>query len=112
MMHRLSWSCVRWAVAALVVGVLAEVSIAWAQDRPMDSESLAHDPSVLLLVELLKGGGLPAVLAMAAWWARGLLGQGIPVVVQLSERDREVLSRLRTVGEHTDHGVPRHPEFR
>ena len=103
MTHRPTWACARWALAALIAGIAATTSIAWAQEPA--TASMAADPG-LLLVELLKGGGLPAALAAAAWWARGVVGAGIPVVVSLSEHDRALLARLR-LDDRTDPGPPR-----
>lgn len=96
--------CVRWAFFALAFGVVATQGIAWAQESA--TASVPHD-SGMIFIELLKGGGLPAALAALAWWARGVIGAGIPVVVSLSERDRRLIEALTARIEQTDPGVSR-----
>ena len=44
-------------------------------------------------MDLVRGGGLPLVLAYLAWWARGALGAGVPLVVQLHPDDRALFRR-------------------
>lgn len=86
--------CFRWALAAAAVGL---AWTAWAQQNaaPPDAlGSLAADPTTGIVVSLLQGGGLPAVLAVAAWWARGSLASGVPIVVALSAEDRELLRKV------------------
>lgn len=105
-------ACLRTAVLAALVGLVATQSMAWAQDTP-EAAAVVLDPGVLALIELVKGGGLPVVLAWVAWWLRGLMGAGIPVTVQLSDVDRALLRDARrdldAVGRLslTDPGSPR-----
>lgn len=82
--------CLRSALVAALVGL---AWTAYAQD-PAPATAAAMDPTTGLLVGLLQGGGLPAVLAAVAWWARGAVASGIPVVVQLSDADRRLLEAV------------------
>lgn len=97
-------ACMRAALVALVAGYALTTGLAWAQE-PTTVVATASDPTMQLVVDLLKGGGLPGVLALVAWWARGQLGAGIPVVVRLSDDDRRLLRSA--AGEPTDPGVSR-----
>jgi hypothetical protein len=76
--------------------------LAYGQEVPFSTGPSTSEPAEWhVLTELLRGGGLPAVLAMLAWWARGALGTGIPLVVSLHAEDRELLRSLRR--RHEDH---------
>lgn len=61
---------------------------------------------------VLSAYGFPGVLLLLGWWARGIaatyaeklpdMRDGVPLVVRLSDEDRELLNRLR--GDHgSDH---------
>jgi len=84
--------CLTWAASGLALGVAA---VAHAQDAVV-AEVLATESS--LVVELVRTGGLPAVLAALGW----LLGRGgIPlrveptrVVLELAPEDRALLGRV------------------
>lgn len=87
-------TCVIGALIGALVGLAA---VAHAQD-PTDVVALADPSGLSTLVELVSGGGLPAVLAVLGWLA-GRWG-GIPVApltitVQLSPEDRAELKRAR-----------------
>jgi hypothetical protein len=87
-------ACLRWSIAAALVGVAAAAYSQTAADvsvAPVGS----GDPLADLLVRVVSGGGLPAVLALLAWWARGPLAHGLPVTVQLHPDDRAELRRWR-----------------
>lgn len=76
--------CGVWAVLGLVVGLAA---VAYADEGA--APAAAGDGALLL--ELARAGGLPAVLAGVGW----LLGRGgIPVRIELSPADRELLEDL------------------
>ncbi len=81
--------CLSWSIVAALLGFAA---VAYGQDP---GASVAGDPIMDTLVELVRGGGLPAVLAWLAWWARGALGAGVPLVVQLHPDSLAELRRLR-----------------
>lgn len=94
-------TCTLGALLGLVVGLAA---VAHAQD-PTDVVALADPSGLSTLVELVSGGGLPAVLAVLGWLA-GRWG-GIPVApltitVQLSPEDRAELKRARRALEKAD----------
>lgn len=77
--------CIVWAVVGCLAGCAA-----YAQDPAAPLVPAAPDGMALLL-QLLQAGGLPAVLGAGGW----LLGRGgIPITVQLSEPDRELLRRV------------------
>lgn len=80
--------CLVWAAGG---GALGLALVARAQD-PVAVAPAADPGSLSLLVDLIQGGGLPAVLALFGWLAgRG----GVPVVIRLSDEDRRLLRRLR-----------------
>ena len=94
-------ACVIGALLGALVGVAA---VAHAQD-PTDVVALADPSGLSTLVELVSGGGLPAVLAILGWLA-GRWG-GIPVApltitVVLSPEDRAELKRARRALEKAD----------
>lgn len=91
--------CLSWSLVAALLGVAV---VAYGQD-PAATAS-AGDPIVDTLVELVRGGGLPAVLAWLAWWARGALGAGVPLVVQLHADDRALIRRLIRAVDRDDEG--------
>lgn len=81
--------CTAWAVAGAVLGVAV---VAWGQDTAPSTGAAAADPTIPVLIELIKGGGLPTVLALLGWLAsKG----GIPVVIRLSDEDRRAIRKLR-----------------
>lgn len=77
--------CARWLGLGAVLGLSA---VAWAADPVVIPEALA-DPVLSWLVDLALRGGLPAILAVLGWWARGQVHEGI--VVRLSDEDRALL---------------------
>lgn len=81
--------CLSWSGVAAVLGFAI---VAHGQD-PAQAAASAGDPAVSTLIDLVSGGGLPAVLALLAWWARGALGAGVPLVVQLHPDDRALLRK-------------------
>lgn len=88
------------AALAALVGVAA---VAWGQEAAEPVQAAATgDPVTDLVLRLVSGGGLPAVLALVAWWARGQLGAGVPVVLQLHPEDRAELRRIRRALERAD----------
>lgn len=97
--------CMSWAVAGAILG-LAVVAYGQATaTSPTEIPSTTAgmtDPTVALVSQLLAGGGLPTVLALAAWWLRGAVGAGIPIVVQLHPDDRAELRRVRRAIEHDE----------
>jgi hypothetical protein len=78
--------CIRWGIVGVGIGLSA---VAFAQSPPDPA-----DPTTAILLHLLSTGGLPAVLGVAAWWLRGAIGAGIPVVVSISESDRRLIQAL------------------
>lgn len=74
---------VGWALLGALLGIAVN---AWGQDMP----NTQVDPSSLLWLQLVRDGGLPAVLALTAV----LLARGVPVRVSLSDEDRAMLRRL------------------
>lgn len=80
--------CTRYAAMGLGLGLAAT---AWAQD-PVSAGVTPVDPSMALLLDLIRGGGLPAVLAVVGWWVGR--GGGVKVTVELSEVDRRLLRRV------------------
>lgn len=96
-----SLRCLVWVAAAALLGLAIQ---AHGQDPAV---AVTADPVVGALLELLRGGGLPAVLALVAWWARGAVGGGIPVApititVQLPPELLAELKRIRRAIEHDD----------
>lgn len=91
--------CVKWSLLAAILGFAA---VAWGQAQEPTTAAVASDPIADYLVRLVSGGGLPAVLAVAAWWARGAVGAGVPVVVQLHEADRALVKRAVRAFERSD----------
>ncbi len=94
----------RCTVGALLGALVGVAAVAHAQD-PADVVALADPSGISTLVELVSGGGLPAVLAVLGWLA-GRWG-GIPVApltitVQLSPEDRAELKRARRALERAD----------
>lgn len=84
-------TCVTFAAVGATLGLAA---VAWAQE-PNPAAQAALDPASLALVELLKGGGLPAVLAAIAWWLGRTAHQGLMLTVRLHDDDRRLLEDLR-----------------
>lgn len=86
--------CVGWALLGCAVGCAA-----YAQDAtPAPTATAAVDTTGLLL-QLLQAGGLPAVLGAGGW----LLGRGgIPITVQLSAEDRDL---LRSISRRMSHAL-------
>lgn len=110
--------CMSWAVAGAILG-LAVVAYGQATatsptEIPSTTAGMA-DPTVGLISQLLAGGGLPTVLALAAWWLRGQLGAGIPIVVQLHPDSLAELRKVRRALEReddSDDSTPDAPERR
>ena len=83
-MTRGHWRCVAYAVLGLLTGCAA-----YAQDS--GAPSVASADTTSLLFEAVRAGGLPSVLALMGW----TLGRGgIPITVQLSAEDRDLLKRI------------------
>lgn len=82
--------CVRWSV---IGGLLGLAAVAWGQSLPDDAAVAiaTADPSAAALVELVKGAGLPGVLAMLGWWLRGITQQGLSLTIRLADDDRDML---------------------
>jgi hypothetical protein len=80
--------CVAWAGSGALLGLAWN---AWAQADPTVPAEALTDPGLHTLVELLQGGGLPAVVAILGWLA-GRWG-GVPLVVSLHADDRALLER-------------------
>lgn len=78
----------------LLLAVWPLVAVALAQEAVPVTVPAVTDPLAAALLAVLQGGGLPAVLALAAWWVRGALASGVPVTVRLSDEDRTLLRRL------------------
>ena len=76
------------AACALGGAALGIAAAAWGQGAPEPPPGA--DPGTQLLLQLVREGGLPAVLALAC----GLLARGIPLRVSLSDEDRSLLRRL------------------
>jgi len=79
------WRCISYAMMGLLTGcaALAQDGSVPALPAPTSTESL--------VLEGLRVGGLPGVLALTGW----MVGRGgIPVTLQLSDKDRELLQRL------------------
>lgn len=82
-----------FVLAAWFLAVGWPIAVALAQDAPVPAPVTA-DPFAAALLALLQGGGLPAVLGLVAWWARGAVASGgVPVIVRLSDDDRRLLER-------------------
>lgn len=83
--------CGVWALAGLLTGCAA-----YAQDAAPPAAVLAGGTDVWLL-EVVRAGGLPAVLAVTGWmFGRGGLPVTIslgekPLVVRLADEDRKLL---------------------
>jgi hypothetical protein len=90
-------------VGLAILAAFAAVAHAQGVDEPLTAAVV--DPTAALLVELLKGGGLPAVVGIVAWFGRGALAQGVPVVIRLADEDRALLRDLARRGDHTDPGA-------
>lgn len=76
--------CITWTLLGAMAGCAA-----YAQDG--GDSVITGGGDFGLLVELLKAGGLPAVLGITGW----LFGKGgLPVTIQLSEPDRKLLEKL------------------
>jgi hypothetical protein len=74
--------CLSWAACGVLAGCAA-----YAQDP---AASIPLDGGGAFL-ELVRAGGLPAVLGFIGW----MLGRGgVPVTIQLSTVDRELIRRL------------------
>lgn len=79
-----SHRCATWGLLGVLGGCAA-----YAQDDP--SAVVAGGGELGLWLELLKAGGLPAVLGFTGWlFGRG----GLPVTIQLSETDRKLIEKL------------------
>lgn len=86
--------------AAVSVAVALQTwAVAWAQTSTAPSvESVAGWTA---LIELAKTVGLPGVVAIVAWFARGAWAQfqstlkDVTVTVKLSDEDRKLLEELR-----------------
>ncbi len=93
--------CAVWAVCGVLTGCAA-----YAQDAPIPASMGAG--SELWMLELVKAGGLPAVLGITGWmFGRGGLPVTIqlgdrPLVVRLHEDDARRLDRLVEAMEHED----------
>lgn len=88
--------CAVWAVAGAILGFALVV---WGQEPGSNTGAGAVDPSIPVLIELIKGGGLPTVLALLGWLAsKG----GIPVVIRLSDEDRRAIRKLRPKADPDD----------
>jgi hypothetical protein len=75
---------------------------AYAQDPVGTVPGLSTDPSIALLLDLLGRGGLPLVLVVLAWQARGALGS-LTVTVELGDSTlRRLARRLRDPDGDTD----------
>lgn len=76
--------CIAWTLLGVATGCAA-----YAQDTAVPASALGGSEAMLL--ELLRAGGLPAVLGFVGWmFSRG----GIPVVLRLSDEDRKLLEEL------------------
>lgn len=76
--------CAYYAILGTMVGCAA-----YAADEPTQASGGAEFG---MMMELVKAGGLPAVLGFLGW----MFGKGgIPVTIQLSETDRKLLERRR-----------------
>lgn len=75
--------CLVWTILGVVTGCAA-----YAQDV---APAVAMSPSDSFWLEVIRAGGLPAVLGMGGYFlSRG----GVPVVVRVSDEDRKLLERL------------------
>jgi hypothetical protein len=87
----LAHPCLRWAFIGATLG-LAWTS--WAQGT--DGATLATEAGAMddgtIWIEVLKGGGLPAILAFLGFMAGR--GGGVPIVVQLHPDDRKLVTRI------------------
>ena len=111
--------CASWALAGALLGVAV---VAYGQATGTSPDAVADhgsavavaDPTVAILSQLLAGGGLPAVLGLGAWWLRGQLGAGIPILVSLHPDDRRLLRRvIREVAQDdSDDSTPDTPDRR
>lgn len=98
MIRRPAHRCLTWALGGLLLGLAV---VARGQD-PTDVAVLADPTSMALLIDLLSGGGLPAVLALLGWAAHRW--GGLPVVLRLHDDDRRLLRRLgRPDPDDSDH---------
>lgn len=81
--------CTLGAVAGVVLGV---AGVAYAQDpTPVAAAVTSSDMGIVL--ELLRTGGLPAVLGVLGWlFGRG----GVPVKLTFEADDRKAIDRLST----------------
>ena len=93
--------CTAGAVAGVVLGV---AGVAYAQDpTPVAAAVASSDMGIVL--ELLRTGGLPAVLGVLGWlFGRG----GVPVKLTFEADDRKAIDRLSTALEGA--AVSRIPE--
>lgn len=81
-MHTLA----RCSIAGALAGLLGFAMVAYGQD-PSAPPALASDPAFQTLWEAGKMLGLPGIMTVLGFWARGLLKTGVPVApVDLSPR--------------------------
>jgi hypothetical protein len=94
--------CVAGGVAGVVLGV---AGVAYAQDPAQAVTSAASAADMGIMLELLRTGGLPAVLGVLGWlFGRG----GVPVKLTFETEDRKAIDRLSTALESA--AVSRIPE--
>lgn len=69
--------------------LFAAAAAAYAQDAPMapsiTPEAMPGGASTVLLLELVKGGGLPAIVGWLGWVLSRTLAGGIPIRVELGD---------------------------
>lgn len=83
----------RAAKWSAIGGALGWSFVAWGQATSETGPPAGGDLGMLL--EILQSGGLPVVLAWAAWQVRGLAMSGIPLRVQLHPEDRRLIEEIR-----------------
>ena len=94
--------CVAGGVAGVVLGV---AGVAYAQDPAHTAAAVATSADMGIVLELLRTGGLPAVLGVLGWlFGRG----GVPVKLTFEADDRKAIDRLTTALESA--AVSRAPE--
>lgn len=77
--------CVRWGVAGLLLGLAL---VAYAQDGSPAAPT--SDP----LLDAARSLGLPGVLLFVGWRAASMFSAGIPVQLEISEKDWSRLEKL------------------
>jgi hypothetical protein len=97
--------CATGAVVGVVLGI---AGVAYAQEPAQTAATVAASASdVGLMLELLRSGGLPAVLGVLGWlFGRG----GLPVKLTLDTDDRKAVDRLSSALEGA--AVSRIPDSR